>query len=238
MMMMRMMMMMMMMIGDGRKIIFNMQVTAPHGDTLNSRATHTHTHTHTECSPLLGIQQVVFSRALTIQRVFWRFIPSKCQYKVYRRHWRLCWMLCFRETPWRRSKWRPVPAERFWSILVLRFSSTTGQHGNTTQSASFRKKNPAQITRDWRRVEAFQQQQQQQRHTLQQHQASAVDIQDETAEIFVYIPDLSISDVNTSCRRPATSREVSERPSQQPPIHTASKQAHVQREQQRRPTHS
>jgi len=138
------------------------------------------------------------------------------------------------------------------TVLVLRFSSTTGQHGDdTTQSASFRKKNPAQITRDRRRVEAFQQQQQQQRHTLQQqkeqHQASAVDIQEETLPKSLFtsqdIPvGLSISDVNTPCRRPTTAREVSdrERPihTQQPPLHTASKQAHVQSEQQRRPPHS
>jgi len=139
------------------------------------------------------------------------------------------------------------------TVLVLRFSSTTGQHGDdTTQSASFKKKNPAQITRDRRRVEAFQQQQQQQRHTLQQqkeqHQASAVDIQEEITlpkSLFTTqdIPvGLSISDVNTPCRRPTTAREVSdrERPihTQQPPLHTASKQAHVQSEQQRRPPHS
>jgi len=145
-----------------------------------------------------------------------------------------------------------VEASASRTVLVLRFSSTTGQHGDdTTQSVSFRKKNPAQITRDRRRVEAFQQQQQQQKHTLQQqkeqHQASAVEIQEETLSKSLFtsqdIPvGLSISDVNTPCRRPTTSREVSdrERPihTQQSPLHTASKQAHVQREQQRRPTHS
>ena len=145
------------------------------------------------------------------------------------------------------------------TVLVLRFSSTTGQHGgNTTlpSSASYKKKNPAQIARDQRRTEAFQEQQRQQlQHTQllqqqqeqqqqeqqqqeqqqqeQQHQASEVDLEDRARPSLFTSRDfplcLSTNDVNTPCQRPVTARAASERPShpEQPPIHTTCKEKRV-----------
>jgi len=155
------------------------------------------------------------------------------------------------------------------TVLVLRFSSTTGQHGgNTTlpSSASYKKKNPAQIARDKKRTETFQeqqrqqlqqtqilQQQQEQQHQEQQqqeqqHQASEVDLDDRARPSLFTSRDfplcLSTNDVNTPCQRPVTARATSERPihPEQPPIHTSKEKCVAETTQHKRrprqPQHS